>query len=210
MALAPVFAVLKWLQLVLHEFNPLTDPVGSVYECAGDGLTLEGYGRMCKDLDKPLLFRRSHFWYPTIYPHMLSPLLACNVYSIGPYTGFGILTILYSEHHVIFRNGLLGTHPAYNHHVTVFFSTDGKAYWHTGIATLFPVAGWLYNCLWEFYAAHMLDVIEESELRKGPAVEPPVPFGQVWSKADGTIFRRPRTEMRSGHGYDCGVWWLRL
>merc|ERR1712154_7062 len=87
---------------------------------------------MAKDLNKPLMWRGTGGCLQfAIYPHMLSTQLACNVYHLGPYTGFGILTIMFDSHHVVFRNSLFGTPPAYNYHVTFFVNADGDAYWHT-------------------------------------------------------------------------------
>jgi len=205
MVLAPVFIAFKLVTWVIHQLNPLYDPIGPLYECKGDGVTLERYAKMAKDLNKPLLFRNSHYWHMCIYPHMLSDSIAMNLYCLGPFTSFGILSIAYSDHHIVFHNGILGTHPAYNNQVTVFFSDEGKAYWHTGIAVLQPFT-FFYNLLWEFYAIHMVDIIEESEKRTNNSIPPPEPFTKVWTRMHGSILGEPRQELRKKHGVNMGAW----
>merc|ERR1711957_1059207 len=134
--------------LITELFSFGGDSVGRLYKCGGSGLNVERYAKMCKDLNKPLIFRAPGMWWNfTIYPHMLTSSLACNIYCMGPYTGFGILTILYTEHHIVFRNSLFGTHPAYNYHVTLFFTSEGEGYWHPCHATLQPIT-WVYDYLW--------------------------------------------------------------
>lgn len=158
----PLFFTFKLLGFLVCELL-LLDPVGQVYKCKGEGITFERYCTMATDLEKPLIWREA---YPTnfaIYPFLLSTRVAANIYSLGPYTGFGVLTTLVGKSHVVFRNGLLGTHPAFNYHVTIFFDDEkGEAYWHTAHA-LTP--GWLqvYQYLWNFYAERMFDLIVASE-----------------------------------------------
>lgn len=196
MVFLPTFVVLKLFQFVLVEIF-LLDPVGQLYKCAGKGLTIARYARMCKDLNKPLIFRTPGTKLKfTIYPHMLSTELACNVYSLGPYTGFGILTILFSDTHVVFRNGLFGTHPAYNYHVTLFFN-KGDLYWHTAHALL-PASGafTIYRRLWNWYAEHMIEVIEESEHRTKNAIQAPnTDLLATWpASTESLLCNKPLTE----------------
>jgi hypothetical protein len=85
----PIFVGCKLIQWIFCEILYF-DPVGQLYKCKGTGLTLERYARMTRDLDKPLLFRKGDTYMNfTIYPFMLSTQLACNIYSMVPYTGFG-------------------------------------------------------------------------------------------------------------------------
>lgn len=170
----PIFFASKLLQFVVCEIF-FFDPVGQVYKCKGAGITLQRYARMCKDLDKPLMWRKTHGMTKfAIYPHLLSTQIAANVYTLGPYTGFGVLTILFDQNHVTFRNGLFGTHPAYNYHVTLFFDNEkGEAYWHTAHGLL-PGFLTVYRYLWNFYAEHMIELIEASEERDpGNAIQAP-------------------------------------
>ena len=85
----PIFVGCKLSQWVICEILYF-DHVGQLYKCKGTGFTLERYARMTRDLDKPLIFRKGDTYMNfTIYPFMLSTQLACNIYSMGPYTGFG-------------------------------------------------------------------------------------------------------------------------
>ena len=79
MVFLPLFVTMKIFQFLLVEILFL-DPVGHLYKVKGseEGFTIARYARMCKDLDKPQLFRQSSFWQFTIYPFMLSTELACN------------------------------------------------------------------------------------------------------------------------------------
>jgi len=186
----PIFVACKLVQWIICEVLYF-DHVGQLYKCKGKGLTLKPPARMTRDLDKPLIFRKEDtFMNFTIYPFMLSTQLACNIYSMGPYTGFGILTIMFDDNHVTFRNGMLGTHPAYNYHVSVMFdNTKGEAHWHTAHA-LIPGMLCVYRYLWEFYAENMIRVIEESESRAGKGVTAPSSdLSSTWPTTNGTLLR---------------------
>jgi hypothetical protein len=196
MVFFPLFFACKVVQWLVCEVLFL-DPVGQIYKCCGANLTFKRYARMTRDLEKPLIFRKSGFyWNFTVYPHMLSTQLACNIYTLGPYTGFGILTMLFDQNHVVFRNGMFGTHPCYNYHVTVFFDNDkGEAYWHTAHACL-PIFEHVYRRLWEFYSEHMIDVIIESEQRLGDRITAPcTDLDATWIPTNQTLFfRQARVE----------------
>lgn len=86
------------------------------------------------------------------------------MYVIGPYAGFGSLPIIYSDHHITFRNDLLGTHPGYNNHVTLFFTDKKEGYWSIN-AMVLPPFSWMYKLLWEWYATSMHLIISESKAR---------------------------------------------
>lgn len=164
----PFLFLNKLIQFVISECIYL-DPHGVLYECNIDSdFTMERYYRMAEDLNKPLFHRHGSTWWNfSIYPNKLSDNVVANIYTLGPLCSYGVLTIYCSDYHVVFRNGLFGTHPAYNYHNTLFWNKDkGKAYWHT-VSSLLP--GWIqiYDYLWQFYSERaMMEIIKESESRK--------------------------------------------
>ena len=97
---------------------------------------------------------------------------------------------MFDENHVTFRNGMLGTHPAYNYHVSVIFDNiKGEAHWHTAHA-LVPGMLLVYRYLWEYYAENMIHVIEESESRAGESVTAPsTDLNATWPTTDSTCMR---------------------
>ncbi|KAJ1616445.1 hypothetical protein T492DRAFT_1026992, partial [Pavlovales sp. CCMP2436] len=166
-ALCLLYNIWKLAALVVHNLNPLFDDRGKMYKVTTppSGLTLHDYTKMAMDLNKPRHFKKGHtYWWPIIYPNVVSPTICVNVYVIGPYAGFGSLPYVYSDHHITFRNDLLGTHPGYNNHVTLFFTDKKEGYWSINSMVL-PPFSWMYKFLWEWYATSMHLIIAESEER---------------------------------------------
>ena len=177
MVYLPIFFVSKVIAFVLCEILSL-DGYGIMYKLgtgvtetsSPDGLnkvTMKRYKNMVMDLEKPLLSRNSKTWLDmAICPFMLSSRIAANIYQLGPYTGFGVLTLAISGNSIVFRNGLLGTHPAYNYHVTFFEDTDGEMKALT-CQSLIPGIKQVYDSVWRNYLGdHILPMLLDSESRR--------------------------------------------
>jgi len=168
----PIFFSLKLVSFILFEMLPF-EHAGEIYRVkehdgpSGDDgkYTLERYKAFAMDLNKPLLYRTVNNWLqPMIYPFLVSSGTNCNIYSIGPYTGFGVLNSISCQTHVILRNSLFGTHPASNYYICFFVEDDGNGYVHT-VHACAPGLDQIYKSAWSFYADHLVDLCVESEGR---------------------------------------------
>jgi hypothetical protein len=164
------FFASKLISFVLWEIFSF-DNAGEMYKMGGDNdgngasdnkMTFERSMATWKDLDKPVLFRTSQFWWQfTFYPFVLSStLVACNIYSLGPFTGFGVFSAVSSGSHLVCRNGLFGTHPSYNE------DADGEMYCHA-CNSVIPGLFSLYRIVFgNFTRDHVVPICVESENRR--------------------------------------------
>ena len=169
----PINCALKVFAFMLYELFP-NDHAGEMYliknggsdpNLNGGDFTFDRYNAYVMDLNKPLFYRTPKTWLqPTLYPHAVSSGMFCNIYSLGPYTGFGVLNQISGQNHTILRNSIFGTHPSANYYVHVFREDDGNGYIHSVHANA-PGVHALYTSAWSFYTNHLVDLFVESEGR---------------------------------------------